>query len=331
MKLNQSGYSLIEIMMAVGLSSFLLFIAMSQNVSITQSQFRYIRRSNLAQDALTITNYFGHEIGQIGGASVRPWMSAFLENNCNARGPFPACNGSDRLTLTASNVPAQECLITGLPLPGVLQINSAPTCCLDSSYLSKHFMLTSGNSYAQVFSTNVDTASCRLTFVNGQASANNSFPAFINWSGGTLTKVTVKTIYWDSIANQAKQFTDFNNNGVMDTGEMNILADQVLDLQFSLGLDINGDGNLIDNGTNADNYLYNSAGEAYGAGVFLNATPSQLKMIKVAIVTGVPAGAGGPPTMHTVQILDGPARTLTQWDSRKAILKFAPRNDFLYH
>ncbi len=330
MRLNQLGYSLIEIMMAVGISSFLLVIAISQSVSVTQSQFRYISRSNLSQDAFTMTNYFGHEIGQIGGATVRPWMAAFLENNCSARGPFPDCNGSDRLTLTASVIPAMEYLVTGMVTPTILQILTT-ACALNPAMIGKSFMITLGTSYAQIYATSINIALCQMGFLPGQAALNNSVPAVVNWAGGTLTTVVVKTIYWDSTINQVKQFTDFNNNGSIDAGEMNILADQVLDLQFALGIDYNNDGNLLDNGTNTDNYLYNSPGEAFGVGVFLNANSTMLKIIKVAIVTGVPANNSSAPANQSTQILDGPVRALGQWDTRKAILKFAPRNDFLYH
>lgn len=331
--MNDRGYSLIEVMIAVGLSSFLLFIAMSQSVSMTQTQFQYISRSNLAQDALTITNYFGHEFGEIGGASVRPWMSAYLENNCALRGPFPDCDGSDRLTLTSSVIPAQECFVTANPSSNVLTVAmSAGVCCLNPAMLNQNFMITQGLFYSEVFASSIDTLACSMTFAPGQASPNDALPPSpVDWSGGTITMVTVKTIYWDSSLKQVKQYSDFNNNAQIDPGEMNILADQVLDIQFSLGLDINGDSNLIDTASNTDNYLFNSPGENWGVGTFLNANINELKILEVALITGTPISYGGVPLAKTLQILDGPVRDLSKWDSRKAILKFAPRNDFLYH
>jgi Tfp pilus assembly protein PilE len=327
--LNRSGFTLVEVLIATGISTCLILVAVSQNLSLVQSQFNSVARSNLAQDSITIANFFARQFGQAGGGSVRPWMSTFLENDCAARGAFPDCSGSDRLTLVSAVVPANECMVSNQLNPTSIEVKPSGVCCLTPTFPTGPYMLTLGSNYSQIFVTGVDLPTCSLTYQPGQASLNDLPPAIPNWTAGFLTPVTVETIFLDGVSNQARVFSDLNNNGIVDSGELNILADQVLDLQFALGIDLYGNGNITDNSDSADSYLYNSPGESWAV-TMPSANSSMIRMIEVGLITGSPLNGGTLARIPQVQIFDGPVRNVTNWETKKIVLKFAPRNDFIY-
>jgi hypothetical protein len=91
-----------------------------------------------------------------------------------------------------------------------------------------------------------------------------------------------------------------------DAWESQILSDNVFDLQFALGYDANGDGNLYEDDSVDDEWLGNHADDEMGAGGLADARFSQLRMVEVGFTVGakVPQLPAAP-----VQVMNGPPRS----------------------
>jgi len=340
---RQQGFTMVEILIAMGIATFLIAGAMTAHVSNLSFYKTTESRSTLYQDSLLLIDFLRLELMSAGGGGVRAWMGLWVEDNCLARLPFPACNGSDRITISSLSVPVQECAITGQVTPTTLQIafTSPGVCCLqpqaanELSYAGKQVMVTLGDYYAQSFVTGVDLNTCRLTVANGQAAGYNRPHPTPDYSNGTVSMMTVQTVYLDTVTRMLKRFIDANNNGVMDANEDVILADGVFDIQFALGYDFNvPDGNVLDSadGQN-DEWLYNNTAgppEIWGVGVF--APPvvrSQLLAVQVSAIMGSDEAEGNTPTGPR-QVLNGPARSLAGWMMMDETARLSPRNAYIF-
>ena len=325
---------MIELLIAVALSAFLILVTLTQNLSMFQGQMYGITRSNLSQDVLLDASYLANQIEGIGGGAVRSWMAIWEENNCAARGPLADCGGSDRITLTTAQNPPLECAIQSwaLATPNQIVVANTPACCLTAAFNNKQLMLVNNNSYAQVYSTSVDLVACTLTFTGGQAAADpeQANPLATNWGNGTVSVVNVQTYYMDSTAHALNVWADANNDGAIQANESSLVATGVYDFQVALGFDLNSDHNLVDQENNTDDWLYNAAGESMGVGVFASASMFQLEMVEVGIMLGIPANfQHGQPNV-ALTLLDGPARQINGIDLKDVSYKVGPRNSYLF-
>lgn len=341
----QRGFTITELLIAMGIATFV--IAVSTGVHI--SNLRYFRttegRSTIYQDSILIGNYLRGEVLGAGGGSIRGWMGVYVEDNCNARSIFPACNGSDRLTITTVSTPLQECVITGQLGPGRVQVafTSPGVCCMqpqaagEVTYLNRQVMMTLGDLFWQQYVTNINLATCQADLVNGQlppAGFNALGAPPYNFTNTTMSLVNVQTFYWDSAAFTLRRFMDGNNDGVAQPGEDVIVADQVYDLQVALGYDFNvADGNLSETPTGLnDEWLHNNptAPEAYGAGFFVAPiTRSSLLQIMFGVIVGNPdttLSLSAP----NVRVLNGPVRTRNGWILQEGISRITPRNSYIF-
>lgn len=327
--MNQRGFTLTELMIAAGLSIVVALAAGTSFVS-TYSQYYAVQSGTaMVQDLSILSDYFTSRIQSVGGGSVRSFQSIWVENNCAARSVFPACNGTDRLTLISVPQPIQSCGITSQVSPGVLQMANSP-CCLTAAMVNQPMMLSATDSFAQGFITSVDLSSCRLSYSPGQAAGNNSVPNSYLWNSGSMTLINVHTYYLSTSAHELHVFSDFNNNGVAESGEDMVIADQVYDMQVALGYDFNpADGLITDNGSTTDEVLYNKTGDtALGAlGTFQKAIRANLLTVIFSITSAGGTVANG--GTRTIQNLDGPSVT-SNLELRSQTLRLVPRNNYYY-
>lgn len=339
---RSDGFSLVEVMVAVAISTFLMVSFTDLYVVGLNSYHEMRDQSSLSLDSILSVDYLRGELMIAGGGQVRGWQGIMIEDNCNARGPFPDCNGSDRITVSSTNSPLQQCSITGNPGPGIWQINfSSPgVCCLTpggglTDFLKQQVTFTLNDFYSSKFINTVDPASCRMTVTAGQASLNDftGAPPITDWTGAVVTLSTVKTFYWDSAASSLVRFIDSNGDNVAAPDELSTVAIGIHDLQAALGYDSKpADGNIVATGDGVnDEWLFNAPGvaEAWNAGTFVApATRSQLLMVSLGIILGVksPKGAGLP----TPRILNGPVRSVAGVLLQPQVGQVAPRNSYVF-
>jgi prepilin-type N-terminal cleavage/methylation domain-containing protein len=336
------GFTLVEVLVAVAISTFLLVSFTDLYVIGLNSYHGMREQSSLALDSILAVDYLRSELMIAGGGQVRGWQGIWVENDCNARGPLPDCKGSDRITVSSTNSPLQQCSITGNPGPGVWQVNfSSPSvCCLApggglADFLEKQVMFTLSDYYSSKFVKTVDPVSCRMTVTSGQAAGNDftGTPSITNWTGAVVTLTTVKTFYWDSAKSSLMRFIDRNGDDNPDSEELSTVAIGIYDLQAALGYDSSpADGNIVAaaDGVN-DEWLYNAPGvvESWSAGAFVApATRSQLLMVNVGLILGVKNTNGS--GSSTARILNGPIRSVAGFMLQPQLGQVAPRNSYVF-
>ncbi|HVK61225.1 MAG TPA: prepilin-type N-terminal cleavage/methylation domain-containing protein [Bdellovibrionales bacterium] len=329
---NHRGFTLVEIIIASAIASLLLLGAIQMMSLQTSMQIKSTAKMGLEGDFLLLEDFFVRQIAAGGGNALSPLNSYWVEDNCASRSPFPACDGSDRLTILTSRDRA-SCTVTASTAAGLgwdLTINSSGGCCLQNLDLSENQgIVIKSSMYAQVALSNIDEAACTLRASPGPASGNDSFinAPPINWAGAVLSAVSVRTFYRKPSTNELHSFvyTDANS------GEDRILADQIYDFQAALGYDFNPTDGLCtetEDGS-GDEWLGNRAGtdEEIGSDDFLNASLADLKMLSVGIISGYrdQGYSGG-----SLSILNGPARDIDGWKLSALKIKTVVRSQGVF-
>jgi prepilin-type N-terminal cleavage/methylation domain-containing protein len=330
MTLGQKGFTILEVLISLSISAFLILIVMSQNLSFVQQQLYSVTHSNLAQDSILDASYLSQVIENSGGGAVRSWMSVWVDNGCPSRSGFPDClTSSDRLTVVDSQTTPLDCPISAQATPNsmILQGNLCTASNLFNGAYGQQLMLVLGNSYSQVYVTAYDAATQTLTYAAGPASPNDSAAA--DWSKGTVSVVQVRTYYVSTSSNQLMVFSDTDHTGIANPANTSTLADYVFDLQAALGVDLQGNNILTDTNSNTDEWLYNAAGDAP---LFPSYSNNQIKMIEVGLISGVSNKYKKTASQGVIQILDGPNRQSQLaaqglYDLKAISFKVGPRNN----
>ncbi len=344
---------MVEVLISVMIGSITLLLVVTLNVSATTNFIHYREKSTAQEESSYLLSNLAKKIQMAGGGPLALSSSIWVEdgNNgnktCPARGPFGACNGSDRLTLiryesfsfvdlSVDAMQTSSCLVTKTLSPTSLQIfkDSTNNCCLNATFKNKQAMLILNGSYGQRYIRSMDLGSCQVTIEPGPAAGHDILPggAPVSWDNASLNVVTVSTYYLDPKTHFLMQYIDPLNTGTLDNTTTQVMADQVYDFQVALGYDINSDGVVADAGSATDEWLYNAPGaaEALGVGNFLNTVPNMLAMVEVGVILGHPdpgVAAGSLPA----QILNGPSIPFPSgWNLIGATTKLMPRNSQIF-
>jgi prepilin-type N-terminal cleavage/methylation domain-containing protein len=335
-ELNQKGLTLPEILIALAINSIVILAVVSVVSQAMLTGKSSENRQELATDFGLLQNYFAREIPNAGGMSL-PAESAFMvENNCGARGSFPACAGSDRLTVAASDA-GPVCTIQSWDSAGLnatFPFDASNICCLITTpILKQQVMFVNGFDYRQLWVQQVDTAACTAKFQLGPMGSlgptglYGNTPAAYDWTSGVVIPVNINTFYLDT--NTFMRYSYKNPGANADEGEALTLADRVIDFQAMLGYDFNpADGTVDDTGTTGDEWMYNKAGEGPGLGVFATLPKNSLRMIGVGWVLGTPAA--GNTGAKTGSVLDGPVRSKAGWVLQTGTAKFGVRSIYVF-
>lgn len=166
MKHSAAAFTLMEVAVAMVISAIVALAAVMLHVSLTNS-FTSVRRiAELSDRVLATSTYLARELTTVGGNTATASMSVTVENNCAARGEFPACpNGSDRVTMFAAVPRTPACRVShvdnSVTPPRFAfwfrDINGQSRCCLNdelngirvpgdppTQYLKRHLMLSNG-------------------------------------------------------------------------------------------------------------------------------------------------------------------------------------------
>ncbi|OQW50444.1 MAG: hypothetical protein A4S09_01225 [Proteobacteria bacterium SG_bin7] len=313
LKMTQ-GLSLIEALLATGVMMAILFSS-ADFITFYVKKNRELRAITESKvEMQMVRDYLRVAANQVGGGTVRPWMAVWVENNCALRVPFPACNGSDRVTMASRDFNLNTCFVTSATVGNTLNFDPvAGVNCCSNTHFQKPIVVSKTGYWAQFFVDAVVSTplTCSVHVVNGQGSGINaqaSPPRFTDWGGASVDVIEVSTYYLNTVTHELRVFTDLNNNSVIDPNEDQLIGANIYDFQIVLGYDAAPtDGIVSDSGTQADEWLFNFTGpqEALGVagGGLATANFTNLRAIGFGLMSGGSALGG------SATLLNGPLRT----------------------
>lgn len=308
------GFSLLELMVSIGIMSIVFSFASQQVVMINKLSRKIENKVQTHEDATLTTQYLANQLREAGGANLRPYMAIWLEDNCAGRDGLPSCDGSDRVTLNQVDNSIDACPVTIAENPARLHFNNVNSRCCSSDVHNKQIVVIKDSAfsyyYVKTVHENAPTNECWIDVEEGQSYGLNNInpmPAFTGWSNSTMLLVDAKTIFVDRETKELKLFTDLNNNQEPEEDEIILLSDQITDMQVILGYDAAPQNGTIDN-TNDENdewlYNYSTVNEALGAGGLTDATVQDLRMAGIGVISeSFLSNANG-----SAQLFNGPNR-----------------------
>ncbi|USN46376.1 MAG: prepilin-type N-terminal cleavage/methylation domain-containing protein [Pseudobdellovibrionaceae bacterium] len=334
MKRVSAGFSLVELLVAT-LIGVMVLLGIGTIINAINHQRTRIETIGELQSAIHIAERKIYPLQEIGGGSLRPWHSLWVEDNCAARLDLPSCNGSDRATvINVSDSP--ECSIVSYDSDTkTIELNLEPAgdCCLQATDEKKSLFMLNGDFQQLAFIDTIDMATCKAVLANHlQGSQFVNLPADDNdWVGGSSTLVTVGTYYWDSTLNNLSLASDLDNDGLIASGETVKLIDNVFEFQLALGYDLTpSDGVITNTNDDDDEWLYNFGNtESLGVGVFATTLPLHLRQVEVHMVLALPRQPSAP-TSFSDQYLNGPSRTFNNLYTQDFVTRMNFRNSLLY-
>lgn len=320
MSLNSrnQGYSLIELVVTLGITAILLVLSM-QIVTDQQKLGRSLEEKvSISVEAQRLSLRLGKIFESAGGQGLFPWQSIFVENNCAARWVFPDCQGSDRITLMTSKIKTDNSLYLSYSVNSydvatgdiLLDSTKISDCSTLGFFVNEAVVifLSTGELVTRKV-TNFDPATCVLKSVVHTQSAQLTTAPANPMTNSTLNIIKVMTFFYDRTNKKIFVFIDYNNDAVMDSNEISSEFTDVYDFQVALGCDFAPRDGAISDGAyspTTDEWLYNLAGEAWGAGDFNLAVvkKSDLKMIRLSLIRATYSSTTIPGSW---KVLDGPA------------------------
>ena len=132
--------------------------------------------ATLIARARTAYDFVADDI-RVSGQLNRAGAAAIIEENCAARGSFPACGGTDRLTLIQPNPDYRACRVVAEPSAGRVQISmrapfappSTPACCFAEVGFSRQAVFVTATGAARPVLVTSDAATvgtCTFAFAD---------------------------------------------------------------------------------------------------------------------------------------------------------------------
>ncbi len=327
------GYSLIEFVISLGISMVVFLFT----VELLTNQQGLVKSLDEKLNIRIQSQILGFKIGRViesaGGQGLAPWQAIYVENNCDARWVFPACQSNDRITLLTSKTDSSGTLYANRlvtsyePNTGIVHLSPAVGVSCGSLEFLKGETVVIFFSNGEVMTrriTQFDENLCTLYSVVDKQSevltttTNNSF------SGAFLNIVKVITYFFDPNQKKILTFINKNNNDSVENNEITSQMNDIYSFQIALGYDfMPRDGSVIDEHSNSDEWLYNTPNESWNRDVFLTAQKSDLVSIKLSYITGV---ASIRPNSGSFQILDGATVNLNYHSFQKQSFNIVLRN-----
>lgn len=302
---THAGFTLTELLIASALSSIILLFGSSFLISSQKADLNMTQHLDITFSTVQTAKMMRKELYLAGGPYLHPWNAIAVENNCAASPPwFPACGGSDRITVANeivdpnTNTFGSAYKITSYEPSGVITIDTSLGCPLVAALANKHFIITDPTDlevYAR-WVTAVNITTCQLSTTNDRQGAilNTPNAAVANYVGGIATMVVLKTIYLDTANKLLRRLTKNNNLIPLSAGELTTIAVDVFDLQLALGYDVDlRDGNVEGSSSStyaavstADEVLYNHPSDTLALMKGIGANKRDLKMVLVAVTRG---------------------------------------------
>lgn len=235
-RLRRRGFTLIEAaaaMAAIGviaLVATMLFSLYGTLIKRARVQSQLVSRSRGALE------YVLDEARRAGGNGVDPARSVIVEDNCAARGEFPACNGSDRITVIQPLGGYGKCTVDadlGGERVRVRKVRDGllgpeECCLLQSAGFRRQVAFASAEGVVPAMLLE-DTADCTFGYRPILGDVPDSL------TGATIVMSDVKTFYVEygarDRAGRLLMHTELDGNIASIRGERLPLATGILDLQ----------------------------------------------------------------------------------------------------
>lgn len=308
------AFTLIELLVAMAIATIIAAVAVGAGMLLNRTMVDTRKRAAVWDEAKRLEEAMLSQLQEAGGDPLRPHQAILVENDCTARDGMPTCFGADRINITRARPGLPACKVSGNSGANLNVDALSGVCCLfidetgatvsTSPWERQAALLVKPD--GSVEALHLHTASdCKINAPKGQG--NPGVPAL---GAGTLVAVEVVTIFpmrQPGGDYQLAQWIDASvgaavPNGVVDPDELLLIADRVFDFQVALGFDgAPEDGEVIDLGTNADEWFGNASGDALPSSV----SPDQLRMVGVGIVVGTRSDRA-----RSAQVLDGGPKSI---------------------
>lgn len=347
------AFTLIEVAVTTAIAGVIVAVASTMVVQIMGAVRIAQVRIQADEEAKLLGEWLVFQMRGLGGDELRPWQSIAVDNDCGAVGDLPACDGSDRITVTVVDPNFGSCRIGSAAGANLISdlIDSPPlgngdglpskaddTCCLDvfkgaatapSPWEGRQAQLIDGADDSKVFPLSLGNR----TSANGDDCAINvpgNLPAGATPAGGRLVIATQKTFFRSPVAtaklqaNTLYEFVDRNFDNIIDDGELTLIADNVYDLQLSMGYDQDGNGRIDEDASASDEWQYNATTDP----IPIPFDDKKLRQLATGIVVGVPITDRN--AVSEARLLDGPTRRIPGVHLRGTLTRATMRNIFLF-
>ena len=282
------AFSLLEMMVAMALAGIIAASAIGAGTAINRVMVDSRRRVVVWDEAKRVEEALLSRVQEAGGDPLAAFQSVIVEDNCaaDAARNLPDCFGADRITIVTTRADVPSCKVVALG--ATLRGDPPSTCCITSAFTGPALVVRP-DKFITVSLHNPNIPSCQVTAPPGQGN-----PTPQSLIDGTLALVTIETIFpRRKGANGEYELLVWKDagtpgNGRVDPDELQLFADRIYDFQIALGYDSSPeDSDVVDTTSSSDEWLGNA--EPIPATLPTSMVSSQLRMIDIAVVVGVPA------------------------------------------
>ena len=315
-----AGLSLVELLVASALASVIGLAAIasaSTAVALLRSNERIVETNDISK---SLIEYLVARTQGAGGGAVRPWFALKITDDADA------INNTDSLLVFEVDPDIPQCPVTAATTNELSSgANGAGVCCITPDFVGRPItVITSIDELAGVYVNHTQTISgvsasdCKLTFAGtpqlaapeyydppSTGPATRDFPSPV--TGGWIVAGSLKRYKIDPAQNALviEEDNDFTDTDYSLTPR--VLDAPVYDLQFALGYDADFNGVVTENGTSADEFFLNNAGDVLGSGGLTDAEDDEVRLLGIGVTVGATTKTGGG---NSAQIFNGNVKSI---------------------
>jgi len=350
--MHRRGFSLIEVAVASAMAGIIAAAAVASFAALNRQLVRLQSESVASDNAKSMIDLLITDAQGIGGGPLRPWMALWVENGdspsprltASQFNPYPDTHAvrPDRLTFATLKPNASSCPIVAMTDTTITSTGVGLNCCLVTLATdggidgtggplvlpALHLYAINGTKHRQVSieAGAISPLTCRAEIGPGPltfpGTASTSAADLVN---GTMVASSIKTVYLDNrntlnVFEDKRSFDGFN----VDIGplEAKRISGDIYDFQVQIGYDRELDGRVVDQMSNADEWLFNDPGDVN------NFPIDAVRMLGLGVVVGV--RLTDPDYSSSAQIIGSNAIVGQRIHLRGAMGKAALRNLFIF-
>jgi prepilin-type N-terminal cleavage/methylation domain-containing protein len=301
------AFSLLEMMVALGLSAVVAAAATSVTVAIYTSIVGMEMQTFAQEEAKTLVDALAAEMLQLGGGDVRPWQA--VSNGCflDSSGGVTAVGGTTCTGVTGGssiqfldlNDGGGQCRISAAT--STTLSNADSTCCITAAngfsvsgvniVAIPEYPLTgpqSGGGWRtfRCVPLSAPACGCTITPLAGGADlapvSGFAFPAA--YAGGVMAIGEAVSWTFDKANHVLNEVRDSNGDGV---GETRMLSDRVFDINLAYGYDGQPEDGVLDFDANGPRWQASFDTRSSTSTTPTN-DPAAVRMVRLGVLTGSP-------------------------------------------
>ncbi len=320
------AFTMLEAMVTLAIMAIVASAAVGSFAAFSRLAKQAERDVVLVETIRTGLLYLLTEVRQAGGVGVQPWASVFVEDDCQAARGFPACRGSDRLTLVQGIPTYPSCVVVEDFGSQVAFEKVGGSCCFheDGFVRQAALIFPRGTGLGAPVDETLQPVVLRgigdkckfdvIPIIAGEAlprplSQNKSFTKN-GRKGAVAVLADIKTFYVDWGNDDTGALTmqaELNGDGNV-SGERLTLLERVADFQASIGYAVDGRPYLESASGDGDAW-WPGAPEEAGNAAAADGSLRPERAVFVGVST-IGVTSGGQKTVH-VSTPWGPPRSFT--------------------